>query len=341
MDVFECNGEDIDFYMKGNKLSFIIWFVVLAITIIPSGCIPDQPIAVKPAPLKIGLLLEGNIYDQGWDSLAYQALRKIERDYNAQVDYFEFKYQAIPERIREKSIEMIDRGYKIIIGHGAVFQDTFNQLGPTYPDVTFIFFNGVAHGSNVYAINFSPISLGFFAGMGAALMTKSGVVGLVTSYPNQLEIEGFKSGVEYVNHNVKIISGSVGSWGDRIKGKEVAERLISQGADILFGLGDGFNIEVINAAREHQIYAIGYIRDQSFIARDTVIFSVIQNIEKVYLQLVESLQNPEHKKIDFQYVDFHTGGQSITPFGDMVPLDVRKQILQALEDYIDGKLKIS
>lgn len=289
--------------------------------------------------LKVGLLVEGNIFDQSWDSLAYQTLLKIERELRSEVDYYELKGEATDQRIEEEATKMIKKGYNIIFGHGAVFQNTFNRMGPKYPDVSFVFFNGVAQGDNVYAVNFAAQSIGFFAGVGAALMSKHHIVGVIAAYPNQLEIAGFEAGVRFINPHIKVISDVVGDWGDREKGKAIAYHLINEGADVLIGFGDAFNIEVINAARENKVYAIGFLTDQSFIARDTVLYSVTQNVESIYLDVVRRAMNRQLNHQPFPILDFGNGGQSLTPFSELVPKQTQDKINETLEKYIRGEIR--
>lgn len=326
--------------MKKSVLRMMhILIVIFTFTsIVGCSTLETNPQTRHPS-MKVGLLVEGNIFDQSWDSLAYQTLRKIERELLVEVDYYEFNGKISDEGIEKQTILMIERGFTIIFGHGAIFQDTFNRLGARYPDVSFIFFNGVAEGDNVFAANFTAESIGFFAGVGAALMSKSKIVGVVTAYPNQPELKGFEAGIRFINDTIQITTDAVGDWGNRERGRELAYALIEQGADVIIGFGDGFNIEVINAARESGIYAIGFLNDQSFIARDTVLYSVTQNVEGVYMDIVRLALVNQLQHVHFPQLDFHNGGQGITRFSEHVPLEVQFQIYHLLRRYKNGDFK--
>lgn len=304
------------------------------------GCeMPKQAGSTMTPKLKVGLLVEGNIFDQSWDSLAYQTLRKVERELGAEIDYVELNGVVTDAHIEERATAMIDHGFDILFGHGRIFQDTFNRLGMLYPDVTFVFFNGSAHGDNVYSISFAAESIGFFAGVGAALMTKSNIVGVVTAYPNQLEVTGFQAGVHFISDRIEIVHDAVGDWGDRERGKALAFDVIDRGADVVIGFGDGFNIEVINAARERGVYAIGFLTDQSFIARDTVLFSVTQNVEKAYMGVLYRILTDSLVGNAFPTLDFDNGGQNITPYSNHVPMEVRLQIDRIMNRYLHGEIE--
>lgn len=327
--------------MKVNVQSLAKLILAIVLMINTIGCNASKPKTLSTSQeLKVGLLVEGTIFDQSWDSLAYQTLRKIERELGAKVEYSELHGDATDQRIEQEAIAMIREGNKLLFGHGAVFQDTFNRLGPRYPDVSFIFFNGVSLADNVYAINFAAESIGFFAGVGAALMTKKNVVGVITAYPNQPEYAGFKAGAHFINQHINVLTDAVGNWGDRERGKQLAYHLIEHGADVLIGFGDGFNIEVINAARERNVYAIGFLTDQSFIARDTVLYSVTQNVEDIYMDVVQLAMKNQLQNMPFPVLDFSNGGQNITPFSDMMPVDTQQKIIETLEKYIRGEILV-
>lgn len=158
-------------------------------------------------------------------------------------------------------------------GIGAVAQDN--------PDVKFILVdskptdaegNGI-EAENIYAMTFAEQESGFFAGVAAALETKTGKVAVVTgiAYPSNVNYQvGFESGVSYANKefstkaeavslpsyagtdmtNANIGGNYIGSFGDEAKGKVVANALINEGCDILFVAAGGSGNGVFTAAKE-------------------------------------------------------------------------------------------
>src|SRR5260370_12926525 len=85
---------------------------------------------------------------------------------------------------------------------------------------------------------------GYLAGILAARTTKTKTVGIVISASdtNWYEMSGgFAAGVHSVNPKVKIRFAEIGpaAYDDSAGGKRVALTLISAGADVVFGMGDG------------------------------------------------------------------------------------------------------
>ncbi|WP_197280023.1 BMP family ABC transporter substrate-binding protein [Bacillus sp. FJAT-27251] len=140
---------------------------------------------------------------------------------------------------------------------------------------------------NIYAMNFAEQESGFFAGMAAALETKSNKVAVVNgiAYPSNVNYQfGFESGVNYANavfgKNVEVVelsgySGTdvngadvggnyAGSFADPAKGKVVGNALIEKGVDIIFVAAGGTGNGVFTAVKEAKddVKVIGVDVDQ-------------------------------------------------------------------------------
>ncbi|MDF2587236.1 MAG: family transporter substrate-binding protein [Anaerocolumna sp.] len=126
---------------------------------------------------------------------------------------------------------------------------------------------------NIYAMTFAEQESGFFAGMAAALETKTNKVAVVNgiAYPSNVNYQfGFESGVNYVNAlygktvqfvelpayagtdvtNANVGGNYVGSFADEATGKVVGNALIQEGCDIIFVAAGGSGNGVFTAAKE-------------------------------------------------------------------------------------------
>ena len=139
---------------------------------------------------------------------------------------------------------------------------------------------------NVYTMTFKEQESGFFAGVAAALSTKTNKVAVVNgmAYPSNVNYEyGFMSGVNYANAkygtaveyvelpsfaavdiNGNNVGGNyVGDFGDEATGKVVGETLIGQGVDVLFVAAGASGNGVFTAAKEAKdVFVIGCDVDQ-------------------------------------------------------------------------------
>ncbi|NCC63501.1 MAG: BMP family ABC transporter substrate-binding protein [Spirochaetia bacterium] len=140
---------------------------------------------------------------------------------------------------------------------------------------------------NVYAMTFAEQESGFFAGVAAALETKSNKVAVVNgvAYPSNVNYQyGFETGVHYANKmlgtNVQIVSlpsragtdvtganvggNYAGSFADEATGKVIGQQLFAQGVDIIFVAAGATGNGVFTAAKESggRLMVIGCDVDQ-------------------------------------------------------------------------------
>lgn len=139
---------------------------------------------------------------------------------------------------------------------------------------------------NVYAMTFAEDESGFFAGMAAALETKTGKVAVVNgiAYPSNVRYQfGFESGVNYVNAQVdkdvqlvaiaanagtdvtgtNVGGNYVGDFNDEAGGKVLGNALIKEGCDIIFVAAGASGNGVFTAAKEAgNVMVIGCDVDQ-------------------------------------------------------------------------------
>ncbi|MDR0669648.1 MAG: BMP family ABC transporter substrate-binding protein [Treponema sp.] len=139
---------------------------------------------------------------------------------------------------------------------------------------------------NLYSMVFREEESGFFAGIAAALESKTGRVAVVNgiAYPSNVNYQyGFMSGVNYANKYYgtraryvelpsyagtdvtgKVVGGNyVGDFADEATGKVVGAALIGQGVDVLFVAAGASGNGVFTAAKEaNNVYLIGCDVDQ-------------------------------------------------------------------------------
>ncbi|WCK56527.1 BMP family ABC transporter substrate-binding protein [Aneurinibacillus sp. Ricciae_BoGa-3] len=289
-----------------------------------------------PTKMKVGLLLEGNIVDQTWESQAYKALRKIREQFNATV---EFKEKVdTPQKKLIETERMAKQGFTLIIGNGRAFESSFNQLAPRYPSVKFVFFNGQPAGKNVTSYNFDPAH-GYFTGMIAGLLTKTHKIGLIPGFANSKSISYFIKGAKDQDPRNEVYMEPVLSWDDKARAGKIADDMLKKGADILAPMGDGFNIEVTMRAWKAHAHVIGYISDSSFMARDTVLTSSLQNVYQIYLQIADDFAHNRLASGKF-ILNYKNGAESYAPFNPQVPAIVQEKVMRKISDYNNGRFKL-
>ena len=172
---------------------------------------------------------------------------------------------------------------------------------------------------NMYAMTFKEQESGFFAGLAAALESKTKKVAVVNgiAFPSNVNWQyGFMSGVNYANahydtgvtlvelpsyassdvKNNPVGGNYIGSFADQATGKVVGEALLAEGVDImLVAAGDSGN-GVFAAIKEagDGIYAIGCDVDQyddgETGTRNIILTSALKNMRPVVNARLEAIK---------------------------------------------------
>ncbi len=140
--------------------------------------------------------------------------------------------------------------------------------------------------ANIYAMYFAEQESGFFAGIAAALETKTNKVAVVNgiAYPSNVNYQyGFECGVKYINEtenkNVELVAlpsyagtdvtganvggNYIGNFDDEATGKVVGKALLDKGCDILFVAAGNSGNGVFTAVKEAKdAFVIGCDTDQ-------------------------------------------------------------------------------
>lgn len=222
-------------------------------------------------------------------------------NYNGILNFIKNNPDATVEAVKEptgdpaaavQAVADIVATYDVIVTPGFQFAGISTIAGDN-PDKKFILIDsnpqeidGVTEFDNIYAMTFAEEESGFFAGMAAALETKTGKVAVVNgvAYPSNVNYQyGFESGVNYVNamYDKKVefielpayagtdVTGAnvggnyVGSFADEPTGKVVGNALINEGVDIMFVAAGGSGNGVFTAAKEAKgVKVIGCDVDQ-------------------------------------------------------------------------------
>jgi basic membrane protein A len=288
--------------MKTNSFKFILTGLVCAtgLTLVISGCAkkaaPAARTAAAPAA-KAGLKIveattstsidDGSFNQNCWEGI--QAFIKANPGATATPVNTPDMSQSIPE------VQQVVGDYDVIVLPGFQYAPIgeIAQANPTkkfilvdsYPTMQSDSSGKPVELPNVYAMTFKEEESGFYAGIAAALASKTGKVAVINgiAYPSNVNYEyGFYSGVNYADKHygakaqkVEIDSykdkkyggNYIGSFDNEATGKQVGQALINAGCDVLFIAAGGAGNGAINAAKEatsagKKVWVVGVDVDQ-------------------------------------------------------------------------------
>lgn len=319
--------------------------IVLLVIVIGAGAalfLWQSAPAGQPSPaeqkIKIAAVLPGTIEDLSFNTDAYKALVAIQRDYNVTIAFTD---QVGPADWEKVASAYASQGYNVVYLHGAEFTDIAYKLAKKYPDTFFICGPTVGVDKplpdNLLYINPKNHETGFVGGAVAAMLSKTGKVGIVmgVDYPAVVRVaEGFKLGAKYVNPDVQVMVAYAGTWTDPQKGKTIANAMIDQGVDVITHWADLTGLGALDAARERGIIALGGISDQLHYAPNIATSVMLGVYDYVYWALSHYIKGDLPKGVVYEF-GFKDG---LHPLGDWNKNIVSQKVIDKAKE-IEDKIK--
>jgi basic membrane lipoprotein Med (substrate-binding protein (PBP1-ABC) superfamily) len=252
----------------------------------------NHPQKAAPVGFKVALLTPGPISDQAWNAAAYLGLLRIKDSIGAQISTVQTKS---PEEFDENFRQYGAEGYQLVFANGFEYQDAVQRVALDYPKTIFVTTSGDRTGANWAGIDFAFEDGAYTAGVVAAMMTKSHIIGTIGGTelpPVRRGFAGFAAGARSVNPSIKILSSYVGNWDDAGAAKEQALAQINQGADVIFQNADAAGLGVFQAVKDSKgVWIIGSNSDQNAIAPAVTIGSVIINLPHALLMVATEIHD--------------------------------------------------
>jgi len=244
---------------------------------------PETP-ATGTRQLKVALLTPGPISDKSWNGGAYDGLLRIRDSLGARISHIQTR---TPAEFEENFRQYGAQGFDIVFGHGFEFQDAAARVAPGYPRTVYVTTSGTRTARNVAGVSFAFEEASYLAGMVAARMTRTNILGVIGGTelpPVKRSFAAFEQGARAANPKIKVIVSYIGNWDDISAGKEQAIAQISRNVDIIFQNADAAGLGVFQAVREAKnVWVIGSNADQNSIAPAQTLGSVVIDLPRAFL----------------------------------------------------------
>lgn len=291
-----------------KKIIPILCITVLGILM--QGCTPEPfPEFTDPSAddvFRIIMITDvGGLGDKGFNDAGWAGCQEAKRKLEEQG----VRCETLVIESREQTdyvdnVSLAAERADVVVALGFLMTDVVEQVAAQYPDRPFILTDGRVEAPNVVSVIFKEEEGGFLAGLLASFVTQTNIIGVLPGMEIP-PVMAFKSGYEagaqtgsvLQNKNVKVLSSTIGSFTDPVKGKNLAQQLLSQKADILFHLSGISGLGVIKAVEEAatRCFAIGVDINQDDVAPGKVLTSVLKKNDQVVSDQIMAVYKDEFK----------------------------------------------
>lgn len=201
---------------------------------------------------------------------------------------------------------VVDHGSTLIIGVGFALENAVEAVAKQNPDYKFLLIDSPildAKGTpgslpNVRSVVFKEHEGSFLVGALAGLVAKDtlGFVGGM-EIPLIKKFEaGFRAGVRTTNPNAKVLVQYTGTFDNVQHGKQAAADLVAKGAEVIFHAAGSDGNGVFQAVKEakangQRVFVIGVDSDQSHLAPDATLTSMVKRVDFAVWQAVNDLDH--------------------------------------------------
>jgi basic membrane protein A and related proteins len=299
------------------------------------------------------IIAQGGLGDQSYNDLADSGLKKAEAAFP--IEARRIQSQDIVSQGQAVLQQAGQAGFDLVIDLEFSTADALKATGPTFPNTQWMIVNLPSSGPNITGYLFNEQDGSYLAGALAAMVTADtsipginpdkviGAIGGVKSTGIDKFIVGYIQGAHDIDPSVQVLTNYANGFGDPANGKQLADAMFGQKADIVYQIAGGTGTGIIQAAQAAGHYAIGVDTDQDGLAPGSVLTSMVKRTDFAVYDAVDRLVCGQLKGGETVTLGLKEGGVGLSPMkytADKIPQQYRDKVAQLRQDIIDGKIKV-
>lgn len=296
---------------------------------------------------KIAVLVPEQGTDYGWNQQGVDAAKEVGAAMGIEVISAEgLGYGDVRPTLRELAAE----GANLMIAHASGYNTAAPEIAAEMNIPVAIVDNPGAKAAGLVAdYTVSGHEGAYLAGMLAAQLSRSGTLGIVVSGepPSwNSQSAGFAMGARSVKDDIKVLYAVIGpaAYSDAAGGRRVTESVISAGADIVFGQGNGSSFGMLQAVETTpapdggKAWFIDVIGDKTEIDKGHLLSSVVWNLVPVYTAMIEDLKSGAFGNANYAIQLADDSVQLLKT--QHIPDDVWDGLMKARASIVAGETKV-
>jgi len=272
-------------------------------TTAPTAATTEAPTTAPTAAnkvLKMGIIAPEKGNDFGWNQQGVDGAKAAAASVGATIEVADGAGYDDPGPILR---QLADGGAQFIIAQASGYNTAAPKFAAENNIPVVVYDDPTATKAGLVAdIETNSQQGAYLAGVLAAKASKTGTVGIVISADDtnwHKQAGGFVAGAKSVNPAIKFLQATIGQAGyaDAAGGKRVTLTLISGGADVIFGMGDGASFGMLQAvetatppAGADKVWFIDVIGDKTTVdTKGVLLSSVLWNFQGAFEQAIADI----------------------------------------------------
>lgn len=320
--------------------------VFSVLTLLAASCANGDETPTEPGPgepdglegFRMGIALPTTADDHHWSYRMTQEAQDLGEELGLEVQISAAVFD--PTEAEPVIRQFIDGRYNVIIAHSFSHEPVIRELAPQFPDIPFALAadSGDPPDENMVIYTYSYLQMGYTMCWLGAQLSESGVLGVasVDEVPYNMETnEGCRVGAEDAVPGIEVIEAFSGDFFDQQRGREAAQSLVDQGADVIFeSAGTDSSLGAFAFCEEQDLICMGTVADQSEIAPSSVVASTVINWGTFLTGLVDQVSQGTFQGSEYSAA-FQNGGLSAiafeSPAAEKVPQDLQDRFWEMIE----------
>ncbi|PSQ26889.1 BMP family ABC transporter substrate-binding protein [Halobacteriales archaeon QS_9_68_17] len=300
--------------------------------------------------------------DRSFNDTAHRGVQRSRLERDVSFDYREPDGTDEMEEFQRTFAESADPEYDLVCCIGFDQTGALQETAPRHTDQKFAIFDAVLDEPNVVSYVFQDHQGSFLVGSLAAQMTSVGFgAGRGSTRPDELTVgfvggvevpvvqkfeAGFAAGVEHADADVEVLTEYVGSFGDVDGGREAAEGMYDDGADIIYHAAGGTGLGVFQAAQERERFALGVDADQSRSNprySDVILASMTKRMDTAVYNAVGSVIDDAFEGGSVVPLGLEDDGLEVaygSELGPAIPDELKSDVEETRAAIVDGDVEV-
>lgn len=306
-----------------------------------------SPKAAEAKPFRIAVVMPSSTTDMAFSQSMWSALVKIQQEMGGggalelRSSENMFNVPDAASAVRDYASQNFD----IVIAHGSQYGSIVREIAPDFPEIVFAWGTDVNTFGlpNVYAYTAAAEQGGYVNGVIAALLSRSGRIGVtgpIEVGDAKTYIDGFVKGVNSAGKNITVSKTWTGSFSDVALMTAAAKTHIANGAGALTGSSQSV-VGSIGAAKDAGgVLWFGTQADQASLAPNLVVTSQVYDWTGMLREIIANRKAGKLGGSAYTLTLANEGLKMAYNSGYNLPADIRAKADAAAAGIRNGTIKV-